>query len=114
MENVVSTILTASARDQGGIHLPNGEPSKSVNWSTLNTFFRVLLDSLKLGKSLTVSRCIHQQHGETSFLIEQIFVKRRSFESKSSFFKQKSFKKELLIGQCFVRKKVCPLKEKRK
>ena len=39
------------------------------------------------------------------FLIEQIFVKRRSFEPKSSFFEQKSFKKELLIGKCFVTKK---------
>ena len=39
------------------------------------------------------------------FLIEQIFVKRWSFESKSLFFEQKSFKKELLIGMCFVTKK---------
>ena len=39
------------------------------------------------------------------FLIEQIFVKRRSFESKSSFFEQKIFKKELFIGKCFVTKK---------
>ena len=31
-------------------------------------------------------------------------MKRRKFESKSSFFEQKSFEKELLIGKSFVLK----------
>ena len=52
MENVFSTVFTESTCDQGGIYLPNGEPSKSVNRSTLNTFFRVFLDSFKLGNKL--------------------------------------------------------------
>ena len=42
---------------------------------------------------------------KTLFLIEETFVKRRRFVSKSSFFEQKIFKKELLIGKCFVTKK---------
>ena len=46
------------------------------------------------------------------FLIEQIFVKRRSFESKSLFFDQKSFKKELLSGKYFVTKKYVLSKKK--
>ena len=54
-ENVVSTVLTASARDQGGGGghlLAEWGPSKSVNRSTLKTFFRAFLHSLKLGKKL--------------------------------------------------------------
>ena len=83
--------------------MPNGEPSKSVNRSTLNTFFRVFSDSLKLGKKLEwYPDVFNSNMATTIFLIEQIFVKRWSFESKSSFFEQKSFKKELLIGKCSV------------
>ena len=78
------------------------EISQSLNFKHV---FQGFLRQFEVGKkSWTVSGCV-QQHGEKKFLIEQRFVKRRSFETKSSFFEQKSFKKVFLIGNCFVTKK---------
>ena len=77
--------------------------SQSLNFEHV---FQGFLRQFEAGKkSWTVSRCVQQQHGEKSFLIEQRVVKRRRFESKSSFFLAKSFRKELLIGNCYVTKK---------
>ena len=89
MENVVSTRFygidsTCTRPGPGGICLPNGEPSKSVNRSTLNTFSGFLRQfefGKKAGQYLDVFNNMAKK-----FYIEQIFVKRRSFESKCSFF----------------------------
>ena len=100
-----------TTRGGGGGHLLAEwrafEISQSLN------FEHVFQDCLKLEKKLDgIWMC--STTWRKKILIEQIFVKRWSFESKSSFFKQKSFKKELLIGKVFCYKKVCPFKGNRK
>ena len=80
------------------------EPSKSVNRSTLNTFFRAFFDSLKSGKKARRYLDVFN-HNMAKILIEQILVKRGSFKSESSFFEQKSIRKELFIGKYCVTKK---------
>ena len=78
------------------------EVSLSLNFErVLQGFLRQFEVGKKAGQYLV-------QHGEKKFLIQQIFVKRRTFESKCSFFEHKSFEKELLVGKCLLQKSMGP------
>ena len=82
------------------------EISQSFNFEHVFQGFLRRFEAGEKKKSWTVSRCVRQK-GENFFLIGQILVTQRRFESKSSFFFGiKIFKKELLIGtrMCFVTK----------
>ena len=63
------------------------------------------IDSLKLGKSWTVSRCVQQQHGEKKNFDGANIRETAELWIQKFVFEYKSFKKELLIGKYFVTKK---------
>ena len=76
------------------------DQSMAQLWTRFSRLSKTLKMGKKAGRYLDVFNM-----AKKFFLIEQIFVKRKSFESESLFFKRKSSKKELLIGKCFVTKK---------
>ena len=89
----------------GGHRLADWEAFEISQLLNFEQVFRGFLRQFEVGKKAGRYLDVLNNMTKKFFLIEQIFVKRRSFESKSSFFEQKSFKKGLLIGKCFVTKK---------
>ena len=96
--------MTASAHNHGTWLLAEWGPfdiSQSLNFEQV---FQRFLRQLEAGEKVGRYPDVFNMNMARIFLTAQIFVKRRSFESKCLFSKPESFKKELLIGKCFVTK----------